>query len=176
MRAKISPETLELHQKRVAEVAISPSSARRMGPSGTVKMARQFLRDLDLKRFSLSSRVGFELVLDEVTDELRSALQIESWGVARKLLNIFLRDVAYNVFLRDHYQFEKLEGYLELPLDSHVAKWLQQEVGSGLLPRWKSVTSISQELNARYQSAAEDVASAMGLARVHLDLYAWRAS
>jgi hypothetical protein len=118
--------------------------------------------------------VKFEAALDDLTLELIAAVKQVKWGAARKFLNIFLRDASCNYFLRRHHGLENVERYLELPLDSHVATWLRRKAKKGHFRSWKSVISVDRELNRKYQIFAQSVADEMGLARVHLDLYAWR--
>jgi hypothetical protein len=48
---------------------------------------------------------------------------------ARKALNIFLRDVFYNHYLREEYGFGRLEQWLELPLDMDAARGLREDSG-----------------------------------------------
>ncbi|HEY9707785.1 MAG TPA: hypothetical protein V6D48_06230, partial [Oculatellaceae cyanobacterium] len=122
----MNDEYIALLQRRIASTSVGPSTARGMGPRGTIKAARQFLADLDLRRLRKRSQSSFAAVLDSMTDELIAALPRKSqhWGSARKFLNIFLRGVIYNRYLCDHYSLYRLEPWLEIPLDSHVAKGL----------------------------------------------------
>ena len=98
------------------------------------------------------------------------------WGAARKILNIFLRGVFYNKFLCEYYKLDCVEPWLELPLDSHVAKGLRSEKNGKLLPRWTTVIGLNHEINKKYQEFATLVAKKKGTNRVHLDIEYWRSN
>src|SRR5947207_4582838 len=108
---------LKVLQQRIASAAVTPSAARRMGPKGTVKVAREFLSKVDLRHVG-SSQKNYASVLDKLTLGLIRALPdgAKHWGAARKFLNIFLRDATYNVYLRDAYRLDRIENGLEVPL------------------------------------------------------------
>src|SRR5688572_26252253 len=115
-------EYIALLQRRIANTSVGPSTARGMGPQGTIKAARKFLADLDLRRLRKRSQSSFTVELDTLTVELMKALpkKAQHWGSARKFLNIFLRGVVYNRYLCDRYDLYALEPWLEIPLDRQV--------------------------------------------------------
>jgi hypothetical protein len=172
----MTPDQLRLLQRRIATIAIGPSTARRMGPKGTIEAARSFLSKIDLKTLSETGASDFPRFLDDHTDKLIKALPdgAQHWGSARKFLNIFLRDVVYSRHLCGTWPLAHLEELLELPLDSHVALALQQEPEGHALPRWKTVTGLTPEVSTSFQAAASAVARRCQCARVHLDLMYWR--
>jgi hypothetical protein len=133
------------------------------------------LAGLDLRQFGVSGQALFRRRLDRATERLSRALppRGRSWGVARKLLNIFLRDALYTSYLREAFRLDRAEDLLELPLDSITARRLRFEVGRGQLPRWQGVKRISPAASAEFQAAAAAVASARGISRVHLDAFWW---
>jgi hypothetical protein len=166
-----------LVQNRLAQIAVGASTARNMGPKGTVDGAREFLAALPIDEFSTTSEALFKLALDQRTAELQCALPREferggRWGVARKFLNLFLRDAFYTTYTRERFRLKQIEGFLEVPLDSHVANWLRRR--NSALPRWVSVVSLTPEQNSIFQEYAAELARGTGKARVHLDLQAWR--
>lgn len=166
-------EFLNILQKRIASGAVTPSAARRMGPPGTVRAAREFLGKVPLKDVGASGQHYPEL-LDRLTAKLISSLpeKAKHWGAARKFLNIFLRDATYNIYLREAYHLDKIEKLLEVPVDSHVAEELHNR--GHKLPRWVAVKSLNAETNAKYQAAARLSAKAEGIDPVHFDVIAWR--
>lgn len=93
---------IEAIQAHVAIVAISPSTVRGQGAKGVVAAARDFLKVLPLDPFSAGGEAGFVSVLERSTMDLISTLPAgaKSWGLARKCVNIFLRDAFYNFYLR----------------------------------------------------------------------------
>jgi hypothetical protein len=161
-------------RSRVARIAVGPSTVRGRGHSGTVRAARAFLRKMDLRAFSSGSR-AFASVLDSATERLRKALPraARRWGIARKLLNIFLRDCFCTTYLSHAFHLGRLEGLLELPLDSITARELRGVAGRGVLPAWKGVKRVTPETNRVYQEVALVEARRRGLARVHLDALWW---
>jgi len=96
-----------------------------------------------------------------------------TWGLARKCVNIFLRDSLYNWHLCRHYKLRRAERWMEIPIDSLVAKRLREDFGAAV-PKWKSIASLCAEDNAAFQAAAISAAKAEQLrARIHLDAFVW---
>ena len=175
----MNDEFIQLLQKRQARTSVGPSTARGMGPAGTILAARNFLQRIDLKRFArLDNKIAYEMMHDQLTKNLMASLPKggQYWGSARKFLNIFLRGVLYNRYLCERYDFFRFEPWLEVPLDSHVAKGLCLENGAENLPRWRSVIRLIPQENQAYQDFAEEIAKNKGVHRVHLDLLYWRGS
>jgi len=165
-------------QSRAARIAVGPSTVRGQGGKGVVKAGRGFLRQLNLRQFATGDPRRFNRTLDRVTESLKKALPrpARSWGLARKVLNIFLRDCLYTVYLRNAYRLGRAEHLLELPLDSITARQLKREFGRGALPGWPGVKHNTPGLSREFQDAALVIAKAKGLARIHLDAYWWSQS
>lgn len=117
----------------------------------------------------------FEAALNKATEELRRSLPTgaRKWGLARKIINILLRDCVYSRFLSDFYQLGYAEALLELPLDSITAKELKKAAGRGTLPVWPRVKHVTPAINAVYQRAAGKEAKKEGIARIHQDALWW---
>jgi len=128
-----------------------------------------------LSRFATRDPGAFERVLDDHTRELLAAFPRKggSWGLARKLLNIFLRDSLYTAYLRKAYGLALAERLFEVPLDSITAKHIRKAKPE--LPRWRGVKHLDADLSAAYQAGALVVAKQKQTARVHLDAYWWGA-
>lgn len=171
---KMSKETLRALQARAARGALGPSSMRGAGSKGVVGAGRAFLADVDLGRFGTSRRKRFFAVLDEDTDGLRRSFPrgARHWGLARKGLNIFLRECLYTVYLRHAYSLYLAERYFEVPLDSLTGTELYR-AADGALPRWKTVRGLTPQLSEAYQKAASAEARKRGMARIHLDAVWW---
>jgi len=169
-------ELIELLQYRTAEGAIGPSALRNQGKSGVLAAARRFLKAIDLFRFSVNTECEFKSILDEHTNDLMVTFPkgARHWGTARKALNLYLRDVLYNRYLSRHFGFRKVEKWLEVPLDSYVAKAIRKGFGIKDLPPWKGIKYLTPESSQAYQEAARRLASKGGFARVHLDVLFWR--
>lgn len=166
-------EFVRTQQHRNARMAVGASAARGRGNKGVVSHAREFMRRVDLARFATSARRQFEQTLDSETDKLVAKLpkSASSWGLSRKLLNIFLRECLYNGYLNEAYGLGRAEALLEIPLDSITARRLREAQPD--LPRWLGVRGLSPEVSALYQTAAHDIATKRRTARVHLDAYWW---
>ena len=161
-------------QHKVAISALPASALRGQGEGGVTAAARSFLRTLDLSQFAVSDATRFAARLDQVTNQLRRALppKCASWGIARKAVNLFLRDAFYNTYLRNRFKLSRAEACFELPLDGVVAKGLRKWV-SDPLPRWRGVKHLTPEASGIYQRVALKEALRMHLRRVHLDIYLW---
>jgi hypothetical protein len=164
-------------QSRTARVAITASTVRGRGNKGTVSASRQFLRSLPLHRFAVRSASRFAAELDRTTDDLCAALprNAQHWGLARKILNVFLRDCLYTTYLAEAYHLQRAEGFLEVPLDSITQRKLRRAAGRGVLPQWLGVRHVTPDVSAQFQAVAAKEAENQKIARVHLDALWWSA-
>jgi len=137
-------------------------------------IARDFLRVLDLGQFAVSNPERFRDRLDGATDLLLAELRTYSgsWGVARKALNLFLRDSLYNVYLQKRFKLHRAERCFEVPLDGVVAKKLRTRFHRAL-PAWRGVKYLDPDLSSAYQDFATEWARPLDISRVHLDIYFW---
>lgn len=166
-------EFLQAVKSRAARAAVGASTVRG-SPAGTASAARDFLCHCDLTRF-IVPLWRFPKVLNRETRALLRALPEKArWGVARKVLNIFLRDCLYTVYLDEAYGLRKLESVLELPLDKYTATGLRAMAPD--LPEWTTVKGLTPSLNRVYQRRAAEVAAQRNFARVHLDAMLWSLS
>jgi len=167
---------LRLIETRIAIVAIGANTLRNQGARNVVSNTRGFLRQLDLKQFTGLSASGFRKSLDTQTKKLQKVLPVKArnWGTARKALNIFLRDVLYTRYLCKEYGFDRLEPWLEVPLDRDIARNLREEPEGKDLARWQGVERLERKKSVSYQLTAEKIAKRFQIARVHLDLIYWR--
>lgn len=167
-------ESLKALQVRAARIAIGSSSMRGAGSRGAVEAGRHFLNTLPLADFGTSNSKDFRSALDAATLGLEHAFPNASryWGLARKGLNIFLRDCLYTVYLRDAYSLHLAEPFFEVPLDSLSGRALHK-AAVGRLPRWHTVRGLTPELSDKYQDIASECAALKGMARVHLDVFWW---
>jgi hypothetical protein len=165
---------IDVIQQRVAVIAISPSAARGQGVPGVVSAGQRFLSSLSMCRFAVRDGQSFRTELNKATQELQESFprSAQTWGLARKCLNIFLRDVYYTHYLRDHFGLTVDENWFEMPLDSIVVRALRQKTATKL-PRWLGVKHLKPEASEIYQHAATELAAAKGITRVHLDAYLW---
>jgi hypothetical protein len=161
-------------QRKVAISAIPASALRGQRYPGLTRLVRDFLSALPLKQFGVAGPKLFVHRLDGATNQLLSTLprQVRHWGVARKAVNLFLRDSFYNAYLRDRFALQAAELLYEVPLDEVVATGLARIVPRDL-PRWPGVKYLTPKLSQIYQQATAIQAERMGMARVHLDIYLW---
>ena len=171
----MSPEAfLQLIQTYVARVAIGPSTVRGQG-AGVAGAGRVFCSNLELTDFAVKSEGAFNRCLETATLDLQAAMPhgTRSWGMARKMLNIFLCDSLYNRQLAEAYGLKAVERFLEVPLDSVTSSYLRKRGRRGELPPWLGVKHLEPRVSKLYQAKARQVAETQGFARVHLDAYWW---
>jgi hypothetical protein len=139
------------------------------------KAAREFFGKLDLGSVPVGKQADFVHWLDAKTEELRKSFPLggQHWGAARKVMNLFLRHACYNVYVRERYRLQRIEGWLEVPLDDIVAKKLKRAAGRGKLPYWPGLKGLDKEVSRIYQEFAEKFAGQKAIARVHLDPLLW---
>ena len=184
MRSK--EEHLRAIHRRVAQVAIGPSSLRNQGAPGVVDAARSYFEErIRLEAFAkaLPLERTYQRWLDRHTEALLLHFPkgAQHWGAARKALNLFTRDVCYNTLLagelglpRSIAAFNRAVQWLEVPLDKDVALGIRKVDTS--LPKWPGIRYVTTEVSMLYQQAALQQALALGTARIQLDLVLWRAS
>ena len=171
---------MNLLQQRIAEGAVGASALRNQGAKGVIAAAREFLKKLDLADFSVTSQDGFLDVLNFHTSSMQKHLppNARHWGAARKGLNLFLRDVLYNRYLSERFEFKRIEKWMEVPLDRFAAKGILQDYTKDYtvesLPSWPGLKHLTPEMSRVYQKAAYDLATSKHLSRVHLDILYWR--
>ncbi|MFY7964293.1 MAG: hypothetical protein ACOVO1_05305 [Chitinophagaceae bacterium] len=173
-----------LIQKRISKTAIVSSTLRNQGLSGMIEITKNYLLKIDLGLFfeALKSEKAFKVFLDNHTNTLAKKYQSvapNNWGAARKSLNIFFRDVVYNIFLSKQFllpnntnDYNKAIKNLEVPLDSKVAKAIIYELNDKSI-KWKGVKHLTSSLNEQLQELAAIIANSKKTARVHLDLFFW---
>lgn len=164
---------LKMIQRMVAESALPGTALGGRGTAGATGAAREFLAELSLREFALCRASTFGRCLESATDALRRRLPrgAQDWGIARRAMNLFLRDALYNAYLREQYRLHRTERWLELPLDAAAATYLRDADPAASLPAWRGIRQLMPTQNAAWQGIASAVAQQMGLARVHLDLY-----
>ena len=144
------------------------------GNTGVVTAARTHLGRLDLRPFGTRHNDRFRAELNSATTRLRAVLPEDArrWGLARKGLNIFLRDCLYTVYLRERYRLDRAEPFFEVPLDSISAGCIRALDNDGL-PRWRGVRALDYRTSKCYQDAATQIAASEGIPPVHLDAICW---
>lgn len=170
-------QLLGMIQQFAAIEAIGTSAVRGQ-PAGTKKAIQRVLSRTKLSRMPRRNRVLFERWLDRQTERIRHRppSRAKPWGVARKALNLFLRDCLYNHYLRTSYGLTSVERWLEVPLDGVVGRALRRKAkAQGVaLPQWPGLKRITAEAGDQFQAFAEEFADCVDLpARVFLDNYLW---
>ena len=98
----MSKGLLQQMQQRTAGVAVVPSAVRGPESKGVLPASREFLRQMNLNAFGTDDRSKFSRALNRQTKALMAALPAKErhFGLARKVLNLFLRECLYNAYLR----------------------------------------------------------------------------
>ncbi len=163
-------------QTRTAEAAIGASALRNQGAKGVVQAARDALSKTKLKDFAKFGGGHFHSALDRTTETVKTSLPVgaQNWGAARKAINLFLRDAAYNRDLSEKHGLKATRRWLEVPLDSNVASALRKEPEGKTLPKWPGLKKLTAGVSGQFQSVAAKVAKRKRITRVDLDVYYWR--
>jgi hypothetical protein len=161
--------------RRLANQVPNASTLRNAGARGAVRAAREFLYRVDIGRFAAPSATVFLKTLDSHTEGLVRALPrgARHWGLARKVLNLFLAEATANQIVRRGWRLSRVEPWLEVPLDTQVAEALKRDAGLDALPPWRGVFKLRSTDSTIYQNVARRVARRKGLHRVRLDLVYW---
>jgi hypothetical protein len=162
-------------QRYVAWLSVGPSTVRGQRTPGLVAQCRRMLAAINLESLAVNEDAKFRALLDERTLALQHDLPsgCQHWGLARKLLNIFLRSALYNTYLRERFKLAQAEAFLELPLDRQTATGLISRSASHRLPRWTGVKHLQPEASELFQRRASEIAREHQIARVHLDITLW---
>ena len=142
--------------------------------AGDITRGSSLATRLDLRPFGTRHDDRFRAELNSATTRLRAVLPEDArhWGLARKGLNIFLRDCLYTVYLRERYRLDRAEPFFEVPLDSISAGCIRALDNDGL-PRWRGVRALDDRTSKCYQDAATQIAASEGIPPVHLDAICW---
>lgn len=177
-------------QRRVANTSIGASTLRSQGVR--IKEAREFLEGLNLDELIQLPKEDFNDWLGKKTKLLMRRFKCNSgdknnWGAARKVINIFLENALHNRFLFEEYNLQRFEDVLEIPLDSNVAKGLEEDwkkylerhksgASSDKLPKWTTIKGLEPTDSDKFQACARKVADAIPNYRysIYLDLKYWR--
>ena len=176
MTDRISRKQLMTIIQEFEAVSAVGSSAVRGQPSRTADACRDFLKKVNLMKVPRRSAALFSRWLNHETQRLQRKLPNPNrpWGIARKALNLFLRSCFYNRFLCERYRLDRIASWLEVPLDSVVAKKLKEHAGRGILPKWLGLGGLTPEDSEAFQRHSLEYAAEKGLpARVFLDNYLW---
>lgn len=174
----MNERTIRDIRRYVARYSVTASAARGQRAPGLVGVARSYFADVPLRSFAVSSESRFRRNLNKHTERLRAELPPggRSWGMSRKLLNIFLRNALYTGYLCKRYHLDGAEDWYEIPLDSIVAKRLRKEAKPRELPRWRGVKHLTPATSELYQAVARRTAERLGVAPIHLDAVWWGGS
>jgi hypothetical protein len=166
-------------QRFVAIEAVGVSALRGQG-KGVLGVIRTYLGQLDLSLGDIKNKDQFIDWLDIQTEKILDQLPLKNrpWGAARKAINLFLRCCLYNKYLCEQYELYNYENWMEIPLDSAVAKGLRKEVEKKKLnkelPSWPGLKYLEKDTSDKYQEIAELIAIQNHLtAKVHLDIFLW---
>ena len=157
---------LKFTQKKISAEVFGPNTLRSL-PKGTKKMLEEHPCQVTLAKLPIT-KAGYSNWLDSQTTKLKTAISGMEWGVARKAMNIFMRDVFYNRFLFNAYCNDTMGDWLEIPVDRLVANALLMRFPD--LSPWKTLKHLEPIAHTAYQNAALKLAICKGTTRVHLDL------
>src|SRR5438445_6096398 len=90
-------------QRYTANVGITASALRNLGPGRFVQTAREFLGSLDLSSLATLDSSEYPKWLEVQTQSLMLKFPRPFWGPARKAINIFMTMASLNRFLYEAY-------------------------------------------------------------------------
>jgi len=171
----MTPPYIDSIHRYIAYGSVAASTVRGLRTKGVVAAAREALHNVDLKPYGVATADSFRSRLDADTENVRLALPdgMQFWGVARKVLNIFLRGALYNTYLTAHFGLSDLDACYEIPLDSLSAAGIRDNTSERPLPRWVGVKYVTPEINDQFQELATTIAAERDTLRVHLDAMFW---
>lgn len=144
---KKSFELIKLIRRHEAISAITPSASWDLLHRGQIEGVRDFLKKLPIGAFA--NPETFSKTLNRTTEKpaknrLKHGRLKGRWGAARKFLNLYLRWITYNCYLRREYKLDRIERLLELPMDSYANAGLEQYCRAPL-PCWKGVSKLKDD-------------------------------
>lgn len=177
-RAKQSNEFLENVQNYVAVTSVGASTVRGY-PKKTAERSKEFFKEIYLGTLAGKDRAQYKSHLNVLTKRLMQKLPKASrhkqnkkaYGIARKVLNIFLHNAFYNRYLCEAYKLDSLEEYLEVPIDKKVAMAIKKRRPKRILPAWNGIKALDGRVHRQYQTQAMAVADKLKISVVHLDAY-----
>lgn len=166
--------------KQAASSAVGSSTLRGQGVKDIVQNARKSLMKIEIGKYSrVPTENHFLRLLDEDTKKIMKSFPSgarKNWGAARKVINIFLRNLTYNKYTSKACKLDYIEKWLEVPLDSYVAKGLcNTQIGiEHKLPRWHGIKRLNEGNSKKYQVVASRIAEKKRINKVDLDICYWR--
>ena len=164
-------------QKFVAREAVGQTAMRNQG-TGVLNAVHIYLDEINLALMKTNSRSDYMEWLDHHTMSLLNKLPVRSkpWGAARKAINLFMRTALYNRYLNHEFKLEGVETWMEIPLDSAVARGLRKEVSRGSLPQWPGLKKLTRQVSNQFQTFAQSLADRRDLARAFtlICIFGWR--
>lgn len=163
----VSEEEIKKLQRHIAFSSIGPTTLRNML---SVKGWRsEVCSQLGAINLNNLNSLGFEKAIDKWTDDL--VLKTKCWGASRKALNLFLRDLYYNYWIRNKYNLDNFAEKFEIPLDGIVMNKIRKIYPS--LPKKPAVKNLTADINKKYQLSAYNYAKDNSTLRIHLDIKFW---
>lgn len=160
---------------RLIRISVSASSTRNQIGAGKINNIRCAINNLlSLNRLNAltDDPLEFRKMLNYVTNILVAKTQIK-WGTSRKLINICLREIVYNTYLREYLKLKEKDLFkLEVPIDSHTYKYLVDQNNFSKF-RWNGIINVSKKDHLAFQKSYFDLALRNKIAAIHLDIDAW---
>jgi hypothetical protein len=163
--------TINHIQEWVAKSTVGISTVRGQ-PAGTMQVGIDFIKKINLSDFRQIPLEKFEKTLDSYTNGLADHLTGKSWGISRKILNLFLIQAFHDKYLSEVFLLEPLKNWLELPIDGPTANRLIESATSEdiILPEWSSLRYLDKDTNSMYQEYGQILAENKRCARYQLEL------
>jgi hypothetical protein len=125
------------------------------------------LDELDLSGLTVDN---FSQRLDELTERLQRELGYP-FGPARKVVNLYMRDLLYADLTRSAYTLEGCQHLMECPLDSLTMKGIKN--AANLTIKVPQVSKLQRSESDHFQEVGKKIADGRNTCAVHLDLIYW---
>ena len=171
-------EWVEHLRKHYAIASVGGSTLMHQSGKGRNFRTQQYLiNNLSFEDIASLDKTGFQTFLDNKTTELSRELPKPdngrpNWGAARKVLNIFLRQCAMNKDINSFFELNRIEGYLEVPLDNHIVEKIDENADTSFAPNFK-IRDLTKKVSDEIQKKASDIATEKEVNRYELDVLFW---
>jgi len=172
------PMWIEKVRGHLAIASVGNTTLMMQSGKGRVSRSQQFLiTKMQLDHISDLDESEFKEYLNKKTNALSKQLLRPdnlqpNWGAARKVINIYLRQCSMNKDLNKYFSLNKVEPFLEVPLDNHVVKKIDEKSKTKYSKTFR-IKTLKKTENGKIQTLASNLASNESLHRYELDVLYW---
>ncbi len=163
--------------ERAVKYSIGPTTLRGQGIGVYKKSIETIINIAKSPNFKtaiteIDSDDKFQNFLNKETNKLKNkylGYAKGNYGAARKSWNLFFEQLYFDRILYEYFNIKKIEHYLEFPLDSKAADF----INNSNKIEWKGIKHLDHNTSNKFQKAASEIAKNENIKRVELDLISW---